>query len=306
MKILLANPRGFCAGVNMAIEALDRAVDLFGTPLYVYHEIVHNKHVVDRFVRRGVVFVDQVEQVPRGSHLMYSAHGISPEIHRRAAARELQIIDATCPLVRKVHWEAQRFARQGYTILLIGHRDHDEVVGEMGEAPEQMILVETLADVDRVVVPNPARVAYLTQTTLSIDEVREMVERIKVRFPLCVGSPKEDICYATQNRQEALKALLDTASAVVVVGSQNSSNSMRLAEIASAARKRAYLVDSAAELSLAEFHADETVLITAGASAPEDLVLGCVELFRNHFAATVEEHTTREEHVEFSLPLEVR
>jgi 4-hydroxy-3-methylbut-2-en-1-yl diphosphate reductase len=306
MKILLANPRGFCAGVNMAIEALDRAVDLFGTPLYVYHEIVHNKHVVDRFVRRGVVFVDQVEQVPRGSHLMYSAHGISPDVHRRAAARQLQIIDATCPLVRKVHWEAQRFARQGYTILLIGHRDHDEVVGELGEAPEQMILIETPADVDRVEVVDPARVAYLTQTTLSIDEVREIVDRIKTRFPLCVGSPKEDICYATQNRQEALKALLDTASAVVVVGSQNSSNSMRLAEIAGAAGKRAYLVDSAAELLLADFQADETVLITAGASAPEDLVQGCVELLKNHFGAAIEEHTTREEHVEFSLPVEVR
>lgn len=306
MKILLANPRGFCAGVNMAIEALDRAVDLFGTPLYVYHEIVHNKHVVDRFVRKGVVFVDQVEQVPRGGHLMYSAHGISPEVHSRATARGLQVIDATCPLVRKVHWEAQRFARQGYTILLIGHRGHDEVVGEMGEAPEQITLIETLADVDRVEVADPSRVAYLTQTTLSIDEAREIVERIKSRFPLSVGSPKEDICYATQNRQEALKALLDTADTVIVVGSQNSSNSMRLAEIALGAGKRAFLVDSAAELSLANFQADDTVLITAGASAPEDLVLGCVEWLKQHFDATVEEHTTRQEHVEFSLPIEVR
>ena len=198
MKILLANPRGFCAGVNMAIESLERASRLFGAPMYVFHEIVHNRHVVDGFRDKGVIFVDQVQEVPPGSRLMYSAHGISPAVEAEARRRQLQIIDATCPLVRKVHLQALRYARLGYTIVLIGHRGHDEVVGTLGKAPEQMVLVETVEDVDRLNPPDAEKVAYLTQTTLSVDEVQTIVDRLRRRFPACVGSPKEDICYATQ------------------------------------------------------------------------------------------------------------
>ncbi|HUY93121.1 MAG TPA: 4-hydroxy-3-methylbut-2-enyl diphosphate reductase [Pirellulales bacterium] len=306
MRILLASPRGFCAGVNMAIEALDRALELFGAPLYVFHEIVHNRHVVERFRRQGVVFVNDVDEVPNGSRLMYSAHGISPAVHRAAQERQLQVIDATCPLVRKVHLQALRFARKGYTIVLIGHRGHDEVVGTMGEAPEQMILVETLEDVDRLEVPDPEKVAYLTQTTLSVDEVQGLVKRLQERFPNCVGSPKEDICYATQNRQEALKALAPQADVVLVVGSRNSSNSNRLVDVAREQGVPAYLVDDAGELESDWFDGCETVLITAGASAPEELVMECVAELDRRFGAAVERHSIREEDVTFLLPLEVR
>lgn len=306
MRILLASPRGFCAGVNMAIEALDRALELFGAPLYVFHEIVHNRHVVERFRHQGVVFVNDVDEVPNGSRLMYSAHGISPAVHQAAQERQLQVIDATCPLVRKVHLQALRFARKGYTIVLIGHRGHDEVVGTMGEAPEQMILVETIEDVDRLEVPDPEKVAYLTQTTLSVDEVQGLVKRLQERFPNCVGSPKEDICYATQNRQEALKALSPQADVVIVVGSRNSSNSNRLVDVAREQGVSAYLVDDAGELDSAWFEDCETVLITAGASAPEELVLECVAELDRRFGATVERHSIREEDVTFLLPLEVR
>lgn len=306
MRILLASPRGFCAGVNMAVEALERAIDLFGTPLYVFHEIVHNRHVVDRFRRRGVVFVDSVDEVPPGSHLMYSAHGVSPAVHRQAMARDLRIVDATCPLVRKVHLQAIRLARAGYSIVLIGHQGHDEVVGTMGEAPEQMFLVETVDDVDRLQLPDEAKVAYLTQTTLSVDDANVIIDRVLERFPDAVGSPKEDICYATQNRQESLKTLLPQADAVLVVGSRNSSNSNRLIDVARERGCRAYLVDSADEIDQAWFSGDETLLITAGASAPEDLVVGCVERLSQWFEATVEEHASREENVQFHLPIEVR
>jgi 4-hydroxy-3-methylbut-2-enyl diphosphate reductase len=306
MRILLASPRGFCAGVNMAIEALDRALELFGAPLYVFHEIVHNRHVVERFRGQGVVFVNDVDEVPSGSRLMYSAHGISPEVHRAAQERQLQVIDATCPLVRKVHLQALRFARKGYTIVLIGHRGHDEVVGTLGEAPEQMILVETLEDVDRLEVPDPEKVAYLTQTTLSVDEVQGLVKRLQERFPNCVGSPKEDICYATQNRQEALKALAPQADVVLVVGSRNSSNSNRLVDVAREQGVSAYLVDDAGELQSDWFEGCETVLITAGASAPEELVLECVAELDRRFGAEVERHSIREEDVTFLLPMEVR
>ena len=306
MKILLASPRGFCAGVNMAIEALERALDYYGTPLYVFHEIVHNKHIVDGFRDRGVVFVNEVEEVPPGSRLMYSAHGIAPQVQAASEARNLQVIDATCPLVRKVHWQAIKFARQEYTIVLVGHKGHDEVIGTMGEAPDRMILVETVEDVDRLVVPNPNKVAYLTQTTLSVDEASVIINRLKQRFPNCVGSPKEDICYATQNRQEALKAVLDRSDVVLVVGSQNSSNSNRLAEISLEHNKPSHLVDSADDINPAWFTGNETVLVTAGASAPERLVTGCIEYLQQKFGAVVEEHTTREENVEFPLPVELR
>ncbi|HVX61341.1 MAG TPA: 4-hydroxy-3-methylbut-2-enyl diphosphate reductase [Pirellulales bacterium] len=306
MKILLANPRGFCAGVNMAIESLDRALSLFGAPMYVFHEIVHNRHVVEAFRDKGVIFVDQVQEVPPGSRLMYSAHGISPAVEAEARRRQLQVIDATCPLVRKVHLQALRYARLGYTIVLIGHRGHDEVVGTLGEAPEQMVLVETVEDVDRLDPPDAEKVAYLTQTTLSVDEVQTIVDRLRRRFPACVGSPKEDICYATQNRQEALKALLPRVDVAVVVGSRNSSNSNRLVEVAREAGVRAYLVDDAEELDSAWFEGCDSVLISAGASAPEELVQQCVSELRRRFGAAVEHHSIREEDVVFPLPWEVR
>jgi 4-hydroxy-3-methylbut-2-enyl diphosphate reductase len=306
MKILLAGPRGFCAGVIMAIEALERAIERFGTPLYVFHEIVHNRHVVDRFRARGVVFVDALHEVPPGSHLMYSAHGVSPDVHGEARRRDLQVIDATCPLVRKVHLEATRFAREGYTIVLVGHRDHDEVVGTLGEAPGQMVLVETVEDVDRLEIADPGKVAYLTQTTLSVDEAEVILSRLRQRFPQAVGAPKEDICYATQNRQEALKALLPAADVALVVGSRNSSNSSRLNEVARTAGRRAYLIDNASEIDPGWFSGSETVAVTAGASAPEDLVVACVDRLQALFGATVEQRSVREEYVEFPLPPEVR
>jgi 4-hydroxy-3-methylbut-2-en-1-yl diphosphate reductase len=306
MKILLVSPRGFCAGVNMAIEALERAITMFGTPLYVFHEIVHNRHVVDRFRRKGVVFVDGVHDVPRGSHLMYSAHGISPAVHKAAQERDLRIIDATCPLVRKVHLEAVRFARLGYSIVLIGHRGHDEVVGTLGEAPDQMTLVETVEDVDRLEVPDPEKVAYLTQTTLSVDDANVLIDRLRGRFPSCVGSHKEDICYATQNRQEALKAGVAKADVVLVIGSKNSSNSIRLTEVAREFGRPTYLIDSVEEIDLGWFQGDETVLITAGASAPEDLVVECTDYLIRTFGGDVDQLAVREEHVEFPLPFEVR
>ncbi len=232
MRIILAAPRGFCAGVNMAIESLELAIKVYGTPIYVYHEIVHNKYVVDRFRQEGAVFVDHLEEVPEGATLLYSAHGVSPEIRRVADERRLRTIDATCPLVTKVHLEAIRYAREGYTILLIGHEGHDEVIGTMGEAPDAMLLVETPEDVDRLEVPDPHRLAYLTQTTLSVDDANRIIERLRARFPHIANPPKEDICYATQNRQEAVKFLSHDADLVLVLGSQNSSNSQRLAELA--------------------------------------------------------------------------
>jgi 4-hydroxy-3-methylbut-2-enyl diphosphate reductase len=306
MRILLAAPRGFCAGVNMAIEALDRAIELFGTPLYVFHEIVHNRHVVERFRTKGVVFVGDLSEVPHGANLMYSAHGVSPAVQQEARQRALNVIDATCPLVRKVHLEALKFAEKGYAIVLIGHDGHDEVVGTLGYAPGRIQLVETAEDVERIEVDQPDKVAYLTQTTLSVDEANVIVDRLKRRFPNCVGAPREDICYATQNRQEALKDLLPRAGAVLVVGSRNSSNSNRLVEVAREFGCPAWLVDGAAELDPQWFAGKETVVVTAGASAPEQLVQECIATLCDWFGATVEEHSLREEQVEFPLPVEVR
>lgn len=306
MRIILASPRGFCAGVNMAIESLELAIRLYGTPIYVYHEIVHNKYVVDRFRREGVVFVDHMEEAPEGSVLLYSAHGVSPEVRRVARERRLRTIDATCPLVTKVHLEAVRYARQGYTIVLIGHDGHDEVVGTMGEAPHAMVLVETPEDVDRLVVPDPEKLAYLTQTTLSVDDANRIIRRLRERFPRIANPPKEDICYATQNRQEAVQVLAREADVVLVLGSQNSSNSQRLAELARENGVRAYLVDGAADIDAGWFCGQETVVVTAGASAPELVVEDCVEFLRKRFDATVESRTVREEEVHFPLPRELR
>ncbi len=306
MHILLASPRGFCAGVNMAIESLKRAIARFGTPIYVYHEIVHNKWVVDRFRRLGVVFVDDPSAVPEGAHLLYSAHGVSPVVRRQAALRRLATIDATCPLVTKVHREAIRFAGQGYTILLIGHEGHDEVLGTMGEAPGAIRLVGSVEEVDGVDVPDPERVAYLTQTTLSVDDAARIIDRLRQRFPKIVGPPREDICYATQNRQEAVKELSLRADLVLVVGSQNSSNSQRLTELAREGGVEAHLIDGPEDVDPGWFSGDETVLITAGASAPENLVADCVRWLEERFEATVEPTAIRTEEVRFVLPRELR
>jgi 4-hydroxy-3-methylbut-2-enyl diphosphate reductase len=306
VRIILANPRGFCAGVNMAIESLERALDLFGKPLYVYHEIVHNRHVVERFRRRGVVFVDSIDEIPANSVVLYSAHGVAPAIRKAATERHLRAIDATCPLVTKVHLEAVRFAREGYTIILIGHEGHDEVIGTMGEAPCNIVLVQDADEVYGLDLPADAKVAYLTQTTLSVDDAEVIIAALRRRFPRIVGPSKDDICYATQNRQEAVKELVPTVDAVLVLGSQNSSNSQRLAELAASCGKPAYLIDGVREIGPDWFRGDETVLVTAGASAPEEVVQECVDYLRDRFGATVESRTVREEHVNFPLPRELR
>jgi 4-hydroxy-3-methylbut-2-enyl diphosphate reductase len=306
MRIVLANPRGFCAGVIIAIESLERALQRLGTPLYVYHEIVHNKYVVEQFRRKGAVFVEDLAQVPEGAALLYSAHGVSPEVRRLAQERRLRTIDATCPLVAKVHLEAIHLARHDYTIVLIGHAGHDEVVGTLGEAPASICLVETEAEVEQLEVADPDRVAYLTQTTLSLDDARRITDALRRRFPAIVGPAKADICYATQNRQEAVKELLDEVDVVLVLGSQNSSNSQRLREIATGAGKPAYLIDSVHELCPSWFGAGDTVLVTAGASAPEHVVQECVAFFCERFDAVVESRVVREEEVRFALPRELR
>ena len=306
MKILLANPRGFCAGVNMAIESLERALELYGTPLYVYHEIVHNRPVVDRFKNRGVVFVDHIDDIPNGANVLYSAHGVSPEIRKASAERNLHAIDATCPLVTKVHLEAVRFASEGYTILLIGHEGHDEVQGTLGEAPNSIHLVQNADEVEALPVPDDAKVAYLTQTTLSVDDAEVIIAALRERFPHIVGPSRDDICYATQNRQEAVKDLVPEADVVLVLGSQNSSNSLRLAEIARSYGLPAYLIDGVQEIRDDWFAGKQTVLITAGASAPEEVVEECVVYLQERFGATVEHRVVREEHVSFPLPRELR
>lgn len=306
MRILLANPRGFCAGVNMAIDSLDRALELFGTPLYVFHEIVHNRPVVEQFRGRGVIFVDDIHEVPHGACVLFSAHGVAPLIRRVAAERNLNAIDATCPLVTKVHLEAVRFAREGYTILLIGHEGHDEVAGTLGEAPDSIRLVQDEAEVAALDLPADAKVAYLTQTTLSVDDAEIIIAALRKRFPQIVGPSRDDICYATQNRQEAVKALVPEADIVLVLGSQNSSNSLRLAEIAQSYGVPAHLIDGVDEIDDSWFTPQQTVLITAGASAPETVVEQCVEHLRRTFNAVVEDRHIREEHVNFPLPRELR
>jgi len=305
MRVLLASPRGFCAGVDMAIESLRRALTRFGPPVYVYHEIVHNQWVVDQFRRLGAVFVDDLEQVPHGSHLLYSAHGVSPEICRQAHSRGLQVVDATCPLVTKVHREAVHFAEQGYLVVLVGHAGHDEVVGTMGEVAGSVVLVESVEDVDRLAPADPERLAYLTQTTRSVDDAAQIIGRLRQRFPKIVGPPKDDICYATQSRQEAVRSLAARADIALVVGSQNSSNSQRLAEVARWTGIPARLIDGADDIDPAWLAAEQTVLITAGASAPETLVQGCVRFLQQRFNAEVEELPVCDERVRFPLPKEL-
>ncbi len=306
MKIILANPRGFCAGVNMAIESLERALALYGSPLYVYHEIVHNRPIVERFRGRGVVFVDDISEVPSGGTVLFSAHGVSPVIRQHTQERGLRAIDATCPLVTKVHNEAVRFAREGYTIVLVGHEGHDEVIGTMGEAPNNMVLVEDAEDVAKLTLPLDARLAFLTQTTLSVDEAKVVIDALRAKYPHIVGPHKDDICYATQNRQEAVRDLVPEVDLVLVLGSQNSSNSQRLAELARSTGKQAYLIDRASELREEWFKASDTVLVTAGASAPEDHVQDCIDYLREKYGAEIESRIVREEHVSFPLPRELR
>jgi 4-hydroxy-3-methylbut-2-enyl diphosphate reductase len=290
----------------MAIESLDRALELFGTPLYVYHEIVHNRPVVERFRKRGVVFVDSIEEIPEGANVLYSAHGVAPAIREAALGRRLHAIDATCPLVTKVHLEAVRFAQEGYTIILIGHEGHDEVLGTMGEAPANILLVQDVVDVECLDIPDGTKLAYLTQTTLSVDDAQVIIDALRLRFPQIAGPSRDDICYATQNRQEAVKQLVPTADVVLVLGSRNSSNSMRLEEIAHSCGKPAYLIDRAGEIDDDWFTENDTVLITAGASAPEEVVQECVDYLQRRYGAVVESRTVREEHVNFPLPRELR
>ena len=311
MKILLAGPRGFCAGVNMAIETLETAIRLYGTPIYVFHEIVHNKHVVDRFVKEGVVFVDTVEEVPEEATLLFSAHGVAPEIRRIATERKIEAINATCPLVTKVHLEAIKYSSRGYHIFLIGHEGHDEVIGTMGQAPGAFTLVETAEEVATLPFGPEDKLAYLTQTTLSVDDASRIISRLKARFPQLIGPPKDDICYATQNRQEAVRQLSQEANLVLVLGSQNSSNSQRLAELAKEQGVPAYLIDGADEIDSSWFDNVEVVAITAGASAPEQVVQDCVEWLRKRFEKTpagisIEEKVIRDEDVFFPLPKEIR
>lgn len=306
MKILLANPRGFCAGVNMAIESLELAIRVFGTPIYVYHEIVHNKYVVESFRNRGAVFVDNLSEVPMGATLLFSAHGVSPEVREIAKSRRLQAIDATCPLVTKVHLEAIRFAQAGYTIVLIGHEGHDEVIGTMGEAPHAIKLVETEDDVDQLQIDDPTRLAYLTQTTLSVDDATRIIRRLQQRFPQIEGPPKEDICYATQNRQEAVRILARESNVVLVLGSQNSSNSQRLRELADEQGVPGHLIDGPDDIRDEWFDGADRVLVTAGASAPESVVEQVLDFLAQRFGATVEVRSIREEEVHFPLPKALR
>jgi len=306
VRIILAEPRGFCAGVVMAVDSLERALELFGAPLYVYHEIVHNQIIVDRFRARGAVFVDSVADVPPGATLLFSAHGVAPQVREEARLRNLRAIDATCPLVTKVHLEAVRFAREGYTILLVGHQGHDEVIGTMGEAPHAIRLIESLDDVAALDLPTDAKLAYLTQTTLSVDEANVIIDALRKKYPQIVGPSRDDICYATQNRQEAVKEMAPPADVVLVFGSQNSSNSQRLAELSRAIGKPAYLINDVHELDERWLEGKETVLITAGASAPEDVVQEGIRHLQNRFGADVTVGRTREEHVHFPLPRELR
>jgi len=306
MEIILAAPRGFCAGVHMAVNSLDIALRNCTGPIYVYHEIVHNQYVVQRFQEKGAVFVDSIQDVPEGSTVLFSAHGVSPETRAIAKQRGLFAIDATCPLVTKVHLEAIKYAKQGYTIVLIGHEGHDEVIGTMGEAPEAIVLVETEQDVDNLDFSPETKLAYLTQTTLSVDDANRVISRLRFRFPWIANPPKEDICYATQNRQEAVRILSDQADLVLVLGSQNSSNSQRLRELAIEKGKLAYLVDGPDDLRHEWFGSVETVLITAGASAPESVVQQTIQWLVHNYRATLREETIRTEEVHFPLPKPLR
>ena len=305
MKILLANPRGFCAGVEMAIRSLELVIERLPAPIFVYHEIVHNQHVVSRFQKNGVTFVESIQDVPTGATLVFSAHGISPAVRSEARARQLRTIDATCPLVAKVHTETVRFAKLGYQIILIGHAGHDEVLGTVGEAPERVTLVQDEHEVDSLDFAQSERLAYLTQTTLSVDETSRIVNRLRERYPHIEGPPNDDICYATQNRQQAVRELASEVEVFLVVGSQNSSNSKRLCEVARDHGASAYLVDDASNLQLDWFSPCDTVGLTAGASAPESCVQSVVGWLQKHYDADVVTRGSGEPFREFPLPADL-
>ncbi|HEX9696628.1 MAG TPA: 4-hydroxy-3-methylbut-2-enyl diphosphate reductase [Actinomycetota bacterium] len=304
MKVLLAAPRGYCAGVDRAVETVERALARFGAPVYVRKQIVHNAHVVADLESKGAVFVEELDEVPEGATAILSAHGVAPEVYEQAAKRNLQTIDATCPLVTKVHFEARKFASDGFDIVLIGHEGHEEVIGTMGEAPSSITLIEKPADVAGLALSG-GKVAYLSQTTLSVDETNDVIAALRERFPAIQGPPRDDICYATQNRQTAVKDIAGRADVVLVIGSQNSSNSKRLAEVARAAGADAYLIDDETEIDPAWVEGAATVGITSGASAPEWLVDRVVDWFRARGPADVEEVRVVDEDVHFGLPKEL-
>jgi 4-hydroxy-3-methylbut-2-en-1-yl diphosphate reductase len=304
-KIFLLKPRGFCAGVVRAIDVVKIALDLYGPPVYVRKEIVHNKHVVDELRAAGAIFVEEVEEVPEGARAIFSAHGVAPAVRVAARERRLEVIDATCPLVTKVHLEAVRFAREGYSIVLIGHKDHDEVIGTLGEMPQQTYLVETVEDVDRLTLPDPLRVRYLTQTTLSLDETRDIIARLTQRFPAIEGPPAQDICYATENRQMAVKAVAGCCDLLLVVGSNNSSNSKRLVEVGENSGVHSFLVNDRSEIDPRWFEGVRNVGVTAGASAPEHLVADLIAFLEEHGFGQLEEVELVDEDVRFSLPAEL-
>jgi 4-hydroxy-3-methylbut-2-enyl diphosphate reductase len=305
-KILLAAPRGYCAGVDRAVQTVERALELYGAPGYVRKEIVHNKHVVEQLRAKGAIFVESETEVPEGSVTVFSAHGVAPSVHANATARHLRTIDATCPLVTKVHVEARRFAAEGYTIVLVGHDGHEEVEGTMGEAPDHMVLVQTEQDVDELVLDDPQKVAFISQTTLSVDETRGIIERLRERFPAIVGPRTDDICYATTNRQAAVRQLARICDLILVIGSRNSSNSKRLVEVASDYGARSYLIDNAGELEEHWLDGVRTLGITSGASAPEELVQELVALFRDRGVSDISEVTVTREDVRFMLPKTIR
>jgi len=305
-RVLLASPRGYCAGVERAVDTVERALELYGAPVYVRKQIVHNIHVVRELEQRGAIFVDSEEEVPEGSTLVFSAHGVAPSVHANSAERSLKTIDATCPLVTKVHAQARRYAAEGYTVVLIGHAHHEEVEGTMGEAPDSILLVQDVAEAERLEVPEDARLAYITQTTLSVDETGQIITALRRRFPEIHAPKKEDICYATSNRQWAVKEMFDEIDLLLVIGSRNSSNSNRLVEVARAAGVESYLIDDESEIDEGWLEGVETVGLTSGASAPERLVTRVCEWFRDRGVTDIQQHQMVDEDVEFRLPVELR
>jgi 4-hydroxy-3-methylbut-2-en-1-yl diphosphate reductase len=305
-KVLLASPRGYCAGVERAVETVEKALDLYGPPVYVRKQIVHNLHVVRDLEARGAVFVDEETDVPEGETVVFSAHGVAPSVHANALERRLNTIDATCPLVTKVHVQAKRYAADGYTVLLIGHAGHEEVVGTMGEAPESIVLVESVEDVARLDFPEPTRLAYVTQTTLSVDETGEIITALRARYPDIHAPKKEDICYATSNRQWAVKEMLSEIQLLLVIGSRNSSNSNRLVEVARANGVASHLIDDETEIDDGWIDGIEVVGVTSGASAPEKLVERVCDWFRLRGVTEIEPYRLVDEDVEFRLPVELR
>jgi 4-hydroxy-3-methylbut-2-en-1-yl diphosphate reductase len=303
---VLASPRGYCAGVDRAVDTVSKALDHFGAPVYVRKEIVHNSHVVRELADRGAVFVDSELDVPEGAVVVLSAHGVAPEVYRNSGQRRLHVLDATCPLVTKVHAEARRYASQGYTIILIGHDGHEEVVGTMGEAPEAIRLIGSVEEINDLVIPDPDRVAYITQTTLAVDETLVVIDALRERFPKIVGPKKDDICYATQNRQNAVKELAADVDLVLVIGSRNSSNSNRLVDVTREMGVPAHLIDDERGIDPGWLEGIDRVGITSGASAPESLVMRVVEHFRGMGVENVESHELVDEDVHFQLPVQLR